>query len=157
MKRLRLTAISVLALALGAGACVGLAGCDSFERNAFKTLSASKAVVDEAQTDYESGLIAKNNEDFTAINDLKAVQATAVQALESYDALVQAKASSSAVTAQQAVVQAALNQLPQLVAAVQALIAAVKGAGTNASPATPATRSSMSDYWNPSALNQLRA
>ena len=126
MKLLKGITGAVLALVLCAGFCVGLAGCDSFERTAFNSLSASKAVIDQAQDDYQAGAIPKTSAAYTAILDLKAVQATGVQALETYDALLQAKASSSTLSAQQAVVQVALNKLPALVAAVQALIAAVK-------------------------------
>ena len=52
-------------------------------------------MIDLAQTDYQAGTIAKTEAAYTAILDLKAIQATGVQALETYDALLQAKASSS--------------------------------------------------------------
>lgn len=66
--------------------CVAaLSGCNSFERNAFNTLSASKAVIDQAQADYTVKTIQQNACTYAIINDAKAAQIVAVDAMVVYE------------------------------------------------------------------------
>jgi hypothetical protein len=99
MKSLRLAVLSVAAaLAFAA------VGCDSFERTAFQTLSASKAVIDAAQSDYEpapvgTGKLPHSKCVYDIINDAKAAQTAGVDALQTYDVAVNAKQDTTAFAA----------------------------------------------------------
>lgn len=95
-----------------------LAGCTDFERTSFQTLSASKAVIDEAQADYESSKIPHNSCSYTVINDAKAIQTAAVNAMEVYE---EQKAAGNDLTAQTAVVTTELLTLPAIVVQVKSL------------------------------------
>lgn len=113
MKILRLSAAFAL--------CLLLTACNTFERNTFKTLSASKAVLDTAQSDYEAGTaIPHNGCAFTLINNGKAVQTVAVNAMLTYEGI---KAAGKDLTAQTLEVTADLVKLAPLVVQIQALIA----------------------------------
>lgn len=94
-------------------------GCTDFERQSFQTLSASKAVIDTAQADYEARTIPHNACAFAIINDAKGIQTAAVDSLQVYDKIRMAKGD---LTAQTAVVSATLLQLAPEVVKVQALI-----------------------------------
>lgn len=97
-----------------------IAGCDNFERNTFKTLSASKAVLDAAQIDYEAGTpIPHNACAFTLINNGKAAQTVAVNAMLTYEGVKAAKGDLTATTVE---VTADLVKLAPLVVQIQALI-----------------------------------
>lgn len=113
-----------LAILLAAGASlaiVTLTGCNNFERDAFQTLSASQAVINQSQADYESGAIAKTQAAYAAINKAKAMQVLAVQAMATYENIKATKGTESALAAQQQVVTNFLTELPALVTAVKAL------------------------------------
>lgn len=101
--------IAGLALSL-----VFLTGCDSFERNTFNTLSASKAVLDEAQADYEARKIPKTACAKSIIESGKTAQTTAVNGFLDYE---KAKTTSA-----QAVVVTELASLAPLVIQVKSLI-----------------------------------
>ena len=102
------------------GLTIGLTACDEFELSAFQTLSASKAVLDVAQTDYEAGTpIPHNKCAYALINDGKAAQTVAVNAMLTYEGVKAAKGDLSAVTA---TVTADLVALAPLVVRVQTLI-----------------------------------
>jgi len=103
-------AFAVLAL------CV--TGCTSFERQAFQTLSTSKAVIDTAQTDYEARTLPHNACAYTIINDAKAAQTAGVNAMVVYE---EEKAAKADLTAQTAVVTSTLVQLPALIVKVKSL------------------------------------
>lgn len=111
MKRI----LACLALAT----CLIATGCDGFERANFKTLSASKAVIDTAQADYEARTIPHNACSYAIINDAKGVQTVAVNALFAYDAVAKA---GTDVSAQTVAVTTSLLQLAPLVVKVQGLI-----------------------------------
>lgn len=106
----------ILAIALLAFCVVG---CTDFERSTFQTLSASKAVIDTAQADYESRTLPHNSCSYAIINDAKGIQTAAVDSLQVYDKIRVAKGD---LTAQTAVVSATLLQLAPEVVKVQALI-----------------------------------
>lgn len=98
--------------------CLCLAGCDDFERTTFKTLSASKAVIDQAQADYEARTIPKNACSYSIINDAKAAQTTAVNAMVVYE---QEKVVKGDLTSQTAIVASTLGSLPNLIGEVRSL------------------------------------
>lgn len=98
---------------------LSVTGCTSFERDAFNTLSSSKAVLDTAQADYEARTIPKTACAYSLINNGKAAQAVAVTALQDYHNIAAAKGN---VGAAQATVVADLAALAPLVVQVQALI-----------------------------------
>lgn len=76
--------------------CLVLTACNSFERTAFQSLAASKAVLDTAQNDYEpaptgTGKLPHTSCVYTLINDGKAAQTVGVNALQAYDVALNAK------------------------------------------------------------------
>jgi hypothetical protein len=103
------------------------AGCNSWERTTFQTLSASKATIDNAQAQYESKAIAQNQCSYAVINDAKAAQTVAVNGFLGYEQVKQAKG--DIVTAE-AAVNTQLVKLVPLVAQVTALLS---------NPAAPCT------------------
>lgn len=113
-----------LAILLAVGALFGamtLTGCNNFERQTYNSLSASKAVLDQAQMDYQNGSIVQNQASFDAINRGKALQVLAVNAMYSYETIKHTGGTQTALDAQQAIVQKLIAQLPTIVTAVQAL------------------------------------
>jgi len=101
-----------------------VAACTSWERSAFQTLSASKAVIDTAQADYESGKITPTPQAYAEINAAKQVQIDAVNAMLIYENYKAQKAFSGDLAAQQQAVSAILVKLPQLIAQIKALYTA---------------------------------
>jgi hypothetical protein len=89
-------------------------GCNDFERNTFNTLSASNAVLKEAQADYEARKIPKTACAKAIIESGKSAQTVAVNGLLDYE---KSKTSSA-----QAIVAAELASLAPLVLQVQTLI-----------------------------------
>lgn len=113
------TAVALIAaLFLGS---VSLAGCTDFERKTYQTLAASKAVIDQAQDDYESGKIAKTQAAYNAINHAKDAQAAAVQSFKEYETLKLVVKSGGNLPEKQQAVSDALAQLGPLVATVKQL------------------------------------
>lgn len=103
-----------------------LAGCSDWERTTFQTLSASQAVINQAQTDYEARTIPHTTATFNVINEAKAVQTTAVQSMVTYENVKAAKGTATALSAQQQIVATALTQLPPLIASIKALYSTTK-------------------------------
>jgi hypothetical protein len=99
---------------------LAVAGCNTWERNTFNTLAASKAVVDTAQADYEAKTIPQSTCAYTAINDAKAAQTVAVNAMVVYEQL---KSSKGNLTAQEAIVTTDLVALAPLVVQIQTMVA----------------------------------
>jgi hypothetical protein len=95
-------------------------GCSTWERDTFNTLAASKAIVDTAQADYQAKTIPQSTCAYTAINDAKAAQTAAVNAMVVYEQL---KATKGNVAAQEATVTADLGLLAPLVVEIQSLVA----------------------------------
>lgn len=108
--------------------CGAVTGCSSFERTTYQTLSASKTAIDQAQADYEARKIPKTQAAFTIINQAKAEQTLAVQSMETYEEIKAASGTASALSSQQAIVTAALAQLPALILAVKGLYSATEPA-----------------------------
>lgn len=96
-----------------------LSACNTWERTTFQTLATSKAVLDTAQADYEASTIPKNGCAYSVINDGKAAQTSAVNAMVTYEQL---KAAKGDVTAQEAIVVSDLAALAPIVIKVQSLI-----------------------------------
>jgi hypothetical protein len=99
---------------------ISMTACSSWERTTFQTLSASKAVLDTAQADYTSRTIPQTHCAYDIINDGKAAQTAAVDAMVVYEQL---KATKGSLTAQEAIVTADLVALAPMVVQIQALIA----------------------------------
>jgi len=93
-------------------------GCNDFERTAFQTLSSSRAVIDQAQADYESRKLPHNQCAYALINNAKAVQTTAVNAMVVYE---EEKATSKDLTSQTALVASTIASLPPLVVKIKTL------------------------------------
>lgn len=103
--------------------CGGLTACNSFERTAFQSLSASQAVLNTAQSDYEpvplgTGKLPHTQCVYALINDGKAAQVAGVTALQAYDVALNAKQSTvtevAAVTADLATVAGDLAKVKAL-------------------------------------------
>lgn len=109
-------AASVVAVLILAGA-----SCSNWERTTFQSLSTSKAVLDQAQIDYEQGTIPHNETSYMTITQAKATQASAVNALVVYESLKGQGASSTTAAQAQSSVNALVAQLPPLIASVKGL------------------------------------
>jgi hypothetical protein len=107
----RYLAVAIVGLAM-------LTGCNSFERDTFNSLAASKAVIDQAQADYTSGKIKETSCSYALINDAKAAQTAGVNAMVVYE---QEKAAKTDLTAQTATVVGVVAGLPVLVTEIKAL------------------------------------
>lgn len=106
---------------------LAVAGCNSWERTTFQTLSASKATIDNAQAQYESKAIAQTSCAYSIINDAKASQVIAVNGFLGYEQVKNAKGD---IATAEATVAAELASLVPLVAQVTALLS---------NPAAPCT------------------
>lgn len=95
-----------------------LTGCSSFERNTFNSLAASKAVIDQAQADYTAKTIPQTQCDYALINDAKAAQTVAVNAMLVYET---DKAAGKNLDAQTAVVTADVAAIVPVIAQVKLL------------------------------------
>jgi hypothetical protein len=115
-------------------AMLAIAGCSSFERASFQTLSGAKAVLDQAQTDYTAGKIKPTPCAYALINDGKAAQTVGVKALEAYDVVYEAKGDTTQV---EAAVVADLATLASTVVEVKALYTNPAGCSAPTATATP--------------------
>lgn len=102
-----------------AGAALTFTGCDNFERTTFNVLSSSKAVIDDSQAKYEARTIPHNECVYSLINNAKAAQTVAVNAMVTYE---QVKAAGKDLSAQTAVVVADLASLAPLVVQVKTFV-----------------------------------
>ena len=66
-------------------AALAFSGCNDWERTTFNTLSSSKALLDQAQADYEAHKLPKTACTKTIIEDGKAAQTVAVTAMLEYE------------------------------------------------------------------------
>ncbi|WP_263415348.1 hypothetical protein [Terriglobus albidus] len=112
----KLAALLVASLLLGS---FGLAGCNDFERKTFQTLSASKALIDQAQIDYETGTIPHTQTSYDAINKAKDAQTAAVRAFQTYEAAKLSVNQNTDLTVQVAALNSALFSLGPAVAGVK--------------------------------------
>jgi hypothetical protein len=104
---------------------IAVAGCNSWERNTFNTLAATKAVLDTAQNDYENKTIPQTQCAYALINDAKAADTYAVNAMIAYEQL---KAQKGNLQAQEAAVISDLAALAPMIVQVQSLISNPAGA-----------------------------
>jgi len=96
-----------------------LAGCNSWERTTFQTLSASKATLDNAHAQYEARAIPQTKCAYALINNGNAAQAVAVNGFLDYKKVKDAKGD---VAGQEAIVTGELASLAGLVVQVEALV-----------------------------------
>ena len=116
-----------IAVALLAVAAIGLAGCTSWERTTFQSLSTSQAVINQAQDDYEVGtVIPHNTAAYNAINTAKKAQTTAVNLMVTYEEIKATGGTKASLDAAQADVDIALANLPTIIANIKALRTGVK-------------------------------
>jgi len=95
-----------------------VAGCSSFDRTTFNTLTVSKSVLTTAQADYESGTLPHTACVQTIINDGKTSQTLAEVAFGAYFQVEQAKGD---VTATQAAVVTDLLELTPIIVNIKGL------------------------------------
>lgn len=98
-----------------------VAGCTSWERSTFQTLSAAKAVINQGKADYISGAIPVNKCSQAILNQATAADTLAVQGFDVYEQEKKAASSKTALAAQQAVVQGLLTDLAPLISDVALL------------------------------------
>lgn len=98
-----------------------IAGCTSWERAAYQTLAASKATIDQAQADYESGKLPHSKPVYDAVNKAKEAQTLAVDAMVTYEQAKATNAGQTALAKAQNDVTVALEQLPAILADIKAL------------------------------------
>ena len=102
-------------------ACL-ISACSNWERDTFQALSASKAVIDQAGTDYNAGTIAKSATNEAIITQARNAQTTAVDAMATYEEIKATAASNTTgLSQQQAIVQTALAAIVPLVVEIKAL------------------------------------
>jgi|SRR6185437_2645305 len=111
--------------------------CGSWDQAAYETLAVSKAVVDTAAADYQTGSIERTQATYEAISKAQAAQAAAVEALETYE-LAKAAASTApdALQADFASAQATLANIGPLVGAIEALDPKAAAKDTRTTPAS---------------------
>lgn len=115
----------ISALLAGLLLCVTLCtACSSFERTTFQTLSTSKALLDQAQADYESKVLPHTTATYNVITKGKTIQKDAVDAMVTYETYKATKTGS--LSSQQAAVIVILVQLPTVLADVKALYGGAK-------------------------------
>lgn len=112
-----------LAPVLMAMALCSLVGCkDDFERTTVKTLSADKAVIDQAAKDYNAAIIPQTQLSRQIISDARDAHNAAVQAFLAYYRVKEsAHSSKDSIQNAQAATAEALAQLVPLIAKLQAL------------------------------------
>jgi hypothetical protein len=118
---------SLLALLL-----LPICGCSTWEQTTYKTLAASQAVINQAQTDYEasatapcaptaSACLPHTQADYAIINQAKADQTLAVNAFVAYEEAKAAGGTTASLAGLQTDVEVALNNLPTIITDVKAL------------------------------------
>lgn len=110
---------TTIALLLAAIAVSGLSGCTDWERTVFQSLATSKAAIDQAAADYNSGAIAQTSATNTAIEDARSAQRAAVLVMADYEGLKAQKAPQATLQAKQQEVEKALAALPPLLAKIK--------------------------------------
>lgn len=100
----------------------GLTGCNDFEKTTFQTLAASQALINGAYTAYEARTIPRTADTEAIIQKARAIDKAAVEAMVTYESMKAAKGTQSTLQAQQAIVLAALEQLPAILQSVQAIL-----------------------------------
>lgn len=101
--------------------CALCLGCNSWESTTFKTLSASKVVIDQAHKDYEAGVIPHNGCAYALINQARAADSLAVNAFQVYEQEKQSSAAQTVLADQQTVVAGELAQLAPLISDIALL------------------------------------
>lgn len=97
------------------------AACSDWEHQTYRSLAASKAVIDEAGTMYNAGQLPQTKPVYDLITHARQVQKAAVDAFASYAAAKLGGAPAATVAEQQAAVNATILQVQQVIADIQAL------------------------------------
>lgn len=113
------TILPLVLLALMIIPLMAAKGCSSFEKTTFQTLAATKAVLDGAQADYESGKLPHSEQVYKALNEAKAADTLAVNAMVVYEQIKATGATASQLEAQSLIVEQLLADLPALIASVK--------------------------------------
>jgi hypothetical protein len=122
MKRLMLFAIPLMLIF----------GCTNWEQTTYKMLAASQAVINQAQADYEASATAPCAPTATAclphstavyntVNKAKKLQTTAVDSMVTYEEAKAAGGTTASLTALEADVNVAIQQLPTIITDIKAL------------------------------------
>jgi hypothetical protein len=99
-----------------------LVALEAVRRTNFQTLAAAKAIIDQVQADYEAGiLVPRSAEAYAVIKATNTAQTRAVNAMVAHERLKAQKASDGALRTAQAKVEAALPELPALIASITRL------------------------------------
>lgn len=109
-----------------------LVGCTGWEQTTYKTLAASQAVINQAQTDYEASATAPcaasnaaclphSAAVYAVVNKSKQVQTAAVQSMVAYEEAKAAGGTSASLSGLEADVNVAIEQLPAIVTDIKAL------------------------------------
>lgn len=123
MKKVKITASAMVLVLLMCGfAC----NASNWERTTFQSLAASKAVIDQAQADYEGGTLPHSKLVYDTVNEAKAAQVAAVQSMSTYEALKANGSPAANLNAAQTDVATALAKLPALIGAVKGLYTSTK-------------------------------
>jgi outer membrane lipoprotein SlyB len=99
-----------------------LAGCKSWDKVQFQALSASKAVIDQAVEDYNSGVIPRTRENAELIDKARGVDRAAVQAFYLYAVAEVIGAPGSDVAAKKQAVATAVAGIVSLSKDIKALL-----------------------------------
>lgn len=119
----------ILVLALFV-APIFMIGCTSWERTTFQTLATSQAVIQQAEADYQTGVLIKpTKSSYDAIQAAAAAQHAAVDLMVTYENIKAAGGNLNGVTADQvqAQVTVLLASLPADINAVKAAYITAKG------------------------------
>jgi hypothetical protein len=110
-----------LALALIVSATAALAACNSWDKQTYQALAASKAVIDQAASEYNAGQVPQTATVRNLIAKARTAQTAAVEAFQAYAA---AKlVGSSDVATKQAAVATLLGDVTALVGQIQDALA----------------------------------
>lgn len=118
--RKRLVVSALLITVAGLALCAF--ACSNWDQQTYQTLSASKAVIDQAAADYNAGRIAQTASARTAITKARQAQTAAVDAFQIYAAAKIAAAPDQTIAAREQAVVAAVALIPPVLAALRAAI-----------------------------------
>ena len=114
MKRIALFGVIVISLLSAA--------CSSWERQTYQTLAATRAVINQAVRDYQSGAIPRTPASYAVIHRARLADEAAVRAFETYAELRLGSQNTSQIAAAQAMVKTLMLQLPAIMSPLDLLL-----------------------------------